>query len=99
MPPDSTTYIHRIGRTARAGRAGHALTFFTEDDMPNLKPVASVMKKAGFHVEDWMLRNPDKQHRGARALFEPTKRHTISSRLWKNAKIRNPEPKVQPNVE
>lgn len=99
LPPDSTTYIHRIGRTARAGRAGHALTFFTEDDMPNLKPVASVMKKAGFHVEDWMLRNPDKQHRGARALFEPTKRHTISSRLWKNAKIRNPEPKVQPNVE
>ena len=99
LPPDSTTYIHRIGRTARAGRSGHAITFFTEDDMPNLKPVASVMKKHGFPVEDWMLRNPDKQHRGARALFEPTKRKTISSRLWKNAKVRNPEPKFTPNVE
>lgn len=99
LPPDSTTYIHRIGRTARAGRAGHAITFFTEDDQTNLKPVASVMKKAGFQVEDWMLQNPDKQHRGARALFEPTKRHTISSRIWKNAKVRNPQPKIPPNVD
>lgn len=99
LPPDSTTYIHRIGRTARAGRAGYSLTLFTEDDQTNLKPVASVMKKAGFPVEDWMLKTPDKAHRGARALFEPTKRHTISSQLWKNAKLRNPEPKVPPNVE
>ena len=94
LPPDSTTYIHRIGRTARAGRAGHAITFFTVEDQRNLKPVASVMKKHGFPVEEWMLQNPDKQHRGARALFEPGKRHTISSRLWKNAKVRNPTPKM-----
>lgn len=94
LPPDSTTYIHRIGRTARAGRSGKAITFFTVEDQQNLKPVASVMKKHGYPVEDWMLANPDKQHRGARALFEPGKRHTISSRLWKNAKVRNPTPKM-----
>lgn len=99
LPPDSTTYIHRIGRTARAGRAGFALTLFTTDDQPNLKPVASVLKKHGYEIEDWMVKNPDKQHRGARALFEPSKRHTISSKVWKNAKVRNPNPKLPPNVD
>jgi ATP-dependent RNA helicase DDX52/ROK1 len=73
LPPGSTTCIHRIGRTARAGRAGNAITFFTTDDQQNLKPVASVMKKYGYEVEDWMLKNPDRRHRGARALFEPVK--------------------------
>jgi ATP-dependent RNA helicase DDX52/ROK1 len=99
LPPDSTTYIHRIGRTARAGRAGNAITFFTTDDQRNLRPVASVMKKYGYEVEDWMLRSPDRRHRGARTLFEPAKRHTISSRIWKNAKARNPKPKLPPNVD
>ena len=26
------SYIHRIGRTGRAGKEGHAITYFTEDD-------------------------------------------------------------------
>ena len=52
------------------------------------------MKKSGCHVEEWMLQNQDKKHIGARALFEQSKRHTISSRVWKNAKVRNPKPKT-----
>ncbi|KAH0787399.1 P-loop containing nucleoside triphosphate hydrolase protein [Histomonas meleagridis] len=95
MPPNSITYIHRIGRTARAGRGGHAITFFTIDDQPYLRPVASIMKKSGYEVEDWMLNKMDRKHSGARALYEPMKRHTISSRVWKNAKVRNPKPKTQ----
>jgi ATP-dependent RNA helicase DDX52/ROK1 len=99
LPPDSTTYIHRIGRTARAGRSGNALTLFTVEDQPNLKPVASIMKKHGFPVDEWMLANPDKAHRGARALYEQTPRRGISSKLWKNAKVRNPPPKLPPTVD
>jgi ATP-dependent RNA helicase DDX52/ROK1 len=99
LPPDSTTYIHRIGRTARAGGSGNAITFFTTDDQPKLKPVASVMKRYRYDVEDWMLKKPDRRHRGARALFQPVKRQTISSRIWKNAKVRNPKPNLPPNVD
>lgn len=33
MPEDVDTYIHRIGRTARAGRAGEAVTFVGQYDM------------------------------------------------------------------
>ena len=37
-------YIHRIGRTGRAGKRGTAVTFFTEEDMPRLRPIANVIK-------------------------------------------------------
>jgi ATP-dependent RNA helicase DeaD len=33
MPEDVETYIHRIGRTARAGRSGEAITFVGEYDL------------------------------------------------------------------
>ncbi len=33
MPEDVETYIHRVGRTARAGREGTAITFVTERDL------------------------------------------------------------------
>ena len=33
LPPDSKTYIHRVGRTARAGKSGHAINFVTQYDV------------------------------------------------------------------
>ncbi|MDR5682678.1 MAG: DEAD/DEAH box helicase [Armatimonadota bacterium] len=33
MPEDTETYIHRVGRTARAGRAGTAITFVGQHDV------------------------------------------------------------------
>jgi ATP-dependent RNA helicase DeaD len=33
MPEDVETYIHRVGRTARAGRSGTAITFVGQHDM------------------------------------------------------------------
>jgi superfamily II DNA/RNA helicase len=36
-PEDAMTYIHRIGRTARAGAAGSAVTFVDWDDIPRWK--------------------------------------------------------------
>ena len=36
-PRDVTTYVHRVGRTARAGRGGVAVTFAGEKDRQLLK--------------------------------------------------------------
>ena len=33
LPPDSKTYVHRVGRTARAGRSGHAINLVTQYDI------------------------------------------------------------------
>jgi ATP-dependent RNA helicase DDX47/RRP3 len=33
LPPDSKTYIHRVGRTARAGKSGKAISFVTQYDV------------------------------------------------------------------
>ncbi|WOL09700.1 DEAD-box ATP-dependent RNA helicase 28 isoform X2 [Canna indica] len=43
-PRDYKSYLHRVGRTARAGREGYAVTFLTDDDRSLLKAIA---KKAG----------------------------------------------------
>lgn len=36
IPLDSESYVHRIGRTGRAGMKGLAITFYSSDDRPTL---------------------------------------------------------------
>ena len=43
IPEDSEAYVHRIGRTARAGRSGVAITFVAEWDMDKLPPIQKLV--------------------------------------------------------
>nr|XP_045014584.1 probable ATP-dependent RNA helicase DDX52 isoform X2 [Jaculus jaculus] len=54
FPTSSVEYIHRIGRTGRAGHKGKAVTFFTEDDKPLLRSVANVIQQAGCPVPGYI---------------------------------------------
>lgn len=55
MPSSAAAYVHRIGRTGRAGRRGAAVTLFTAEDAPLLRAVGTVARAAGADVPDWML--------------------------------------------
>ncbi|KAI8828663.1 putative ROK1-ATP-dependent RNA helicase, partial [Chytriomyces cf. hyalinus JEL632] len=65
FPQTVQSYIHRIGRTGRAGREGAAVTFFTKADAEYLKIVVNVMKESGCDVPEWLLnvKNPNKKER------------------------------------
>ena len=47
IPPEAETYIHRIGRTGRAGQTGRAITFVNEEDVPMLNEIE---KKVGRRI-------------------------------------------------
>ena len=44
LPEVAENYVHRIGRTARAGREGEALSFCTAEDVDLLKAIEKLMK-------------------------------------------------------
>lgn len=45
MPEQAETYVHRIGRTGRAGSQGTALSLCTSDEMPYLKDISKLIRK------------------------------------------------------
>ncbi len=45
LPEDPKSYVHRIGRTARAGREGFAISFCDEAEMSYLKTIEKHIKK------------------------------------------------------
>lgn len=47
LPADSETYVHRIGRTGRAGKQGKAYSFCSEEEKPLL---LKIQKLIGFQV-------------------------------------------------
>lgn len=42
VPQDPLTYFHRIGRTARAGRAGQAMTLVTQSEYPDFNRIVGM---------------------------------------------------------
>lgn len=45
LPQQSEDYVHRIGRTARAGRTGHAISFATANERNAIRNIERLIKK------------------------------------------------------
>lgn len=46
LPKEPEAYVHRIGRTGRAGATGHAITYCTEDEFKELRAVEKQIKQS-----------------------------------------------------
>jgi ATP-dependent RNA helicase RhlE len=44
LPEDAENYVHRIGRTARAGHKGHAISFATPDQSRDVRDIEKLIK-------------------------------------------------------
>jgi ATP-dependent RNA helicase RhlE len=57
LPQVAEDYVHRIGRTGRAGADGQAVSLLTQEDQPQWKEIVRLLKKTG------KLPTAEKQHR------------------------------------
>lgn len=55
FPNSLVDYIHRVGRTGRAGKQGRAITFFSPQDQVMLREVAEMLHRSGVAVPEWIL--------------------------------------------
>lgn len=56
LPNDIDDYVHRIGRTGRAGKMGLATAFFNDNNLSMAKPLADLMQEANQEVPAWLTR-------------------------------------------
>jgi ATP-dependent RNA helicase DDX3X len=68
-PNNIQEYVHRIGRTGRAGKQGRAITFLTEKSRLLVKDLYSLLCECNQEVPDWLescYKDNLIQHRGRR---------------------------------
>jgi ATP-dependent RNA helicase DbpA len=65
LPRDPEVYVHRIGRTGRAGKKGLALNLFSVEDMGKIKPIEEYQKSKAIVVDEKTL---NKSHSKFRIL-------------------------------
>lgn len=56
LPNDIDDYVHRIGRTGRAGKSGLATAFFNENNSNLARSLADLMQEANQEVPAWLAR-------------------------------------------
>ncbi|KAL0739976.1 hypothetical protein Bca4012_081489 [Brassica carinata] len=56
LPNDIDDYVHRIGRTGRAGKSGLATAFFNDGNTSMARSLAELMQEANQEVPAWLTR-------------------------------------------
>ncbi|XXG55882.1 hypothetical protein AAC387_Pa03g3441 [Persea americana] len=64
LPKDIDDYVHRIGRTGRAGKTGLATAFFSEGNQPLAKALAELMQEANQEVPSWLSQYAERSSYG-----------------------------------
>ncbi|WP_042460962.1 DEAD/DEAH box helicase [Neobacillus dielmonensis] len=64
IPQDAESYIHRIGRTGRAGMRGLAITLYSSADRPTLDLIEKAIR---INIHKQNLGNEEKEHEDGRS--------------------------------
>ncbi|KAL0382876.1 UNVERIFIED_CONTAM: DEAD-box ATP-dependent RNA helicase 52 [Sesamum calycinum] len=54
LPRAVDDYVHRIGRTGRAGKSGLATAFFSEKNAPLAKALVELMQETNQEIPEWL---------------------------------------------
>jgi ATP-dependent RNA helicase DeaD len=68
IPQDAESFVHRIGRTGRAGTKGMAITFYSSDDRPTLDMIE---KELNINIQKQNIGNTESDQKNKQ---EPSKR-------------------------
>jgi ATP-dependent RNA helicase RhlE len=73
LPMEPDAYVHRIGRTARAGKSGQAISFCSEDEVALLRQVERLIKKSVpvERAHPYHLQEVEDLHRSNRPAKKP----------------------------
>ncbi|RPJ34235.1 MAG: DEAD/DEAH box helicase [Verrucomicrobiaceae bacterium] len=76
LPNEPEAYVHRIGRTARAGAEGRAVSFCSEDELEYLREIEKIIKMPipRWDGHDWHVESLAERHaRGKSVVFSAAK--------------------------
>lgn len=91
MPNEPETYVHRIGRTARAGASGQAISFCDREERSYLKAIERLMKVQVTVCED---------HPDYKALTPTPMQQAVQSMTQSHAQSHaQPKPQMKPRTE
>ncbi|MBC8036888.1 MAG: DEAD/DEAH box helicase [Rhizobiales bacterium] len=105
VPIHAEDYVHRIGRTARAGREGHAFTMATREEAKHIKAIESLIKMdiewfdAGVVVPDTAEAPREKRERSPRRGAKPHEAKVAQRSEANPAEIRAEAPRAEPKPE
>lgn len=83
IPQDAESYVHRIGRTGRAGMTGMAITFYSSSNRQTLEMIE---KELNIRIEKQNLEKKNEQQRNNSLVIE-------QNRIKESNKVRHKEKK------
>ncbi|XP_059635077.1 DEAD-box ATP-dependent RNA helicase 52C-like [Cornus florida] len=90
LPRDVDDYVHRIGRTGRAGKSGLATAFFSDKNMPIAKALAELMEEANQEVPQWLIQYAETTSYGGGGQARRHKENNFGSNDFRSgAQLRN----------
>ncbi|WP_316571638.1 DEAD/DEAH box helicase [Neobacillus sp. YIM B06451] len=91
IPEDSESYVHRIGRTGRAGTKGLAITLFTAADRPKLNEIE---KELNIRIKKENMEGPKDKSTSDKSVSKPGtgKKTTGKGTLRTSHRTKEPKP-------